>query len=243
MWQQHLTILGILTALALPVLLIDRFLLKPAGGPLPVDLTGLLIIGYLLWLALHAAISSAGHYAFPSMRLFPLHAASALAAALALGLGLYVAGQIDKVQTRAKFEARQAERQKLAQIIQLEKWWIEGTRERPQAIGVVVRSTHSGRFAAGVQGRAGDYGNRVVYAGEMKPQQQMEAGGRIEYLFPLTYYGEEPAPEITLSFSLFPDSSGTAPENIFKYYESNPERADDGQRFRAPLPAPSPAPQ
>jgi len=243
MWQQHLLILGILTALSLPVFLLDRFLLKPGGGPLPVDLMGLIITGYLIWLALHAALSSAGLYVLSPARLFPLHAASVIGAALLLSLGLYAASQISKAHSRAEYEARQAGRQKLADIIQLEKWWIEGPHERPQAIGVMVRSSHSGRFAARVQGRAGGYGNRTVFAGEMKPQQSMEEGGRIEYVFPLTYYGEEPASDITLSFSLFPDSRGTAPENIFKYYEPTPERADDGQRFRAPLPPPATPPQ
>ena len=238
MWQHHAIVLAVLAALAVPVYLLDHSLLRSRGDIFLIDLSGLLLTSYVVWLAVHVVVSSLALYLLDTQKLYTLHGFAAVASAALALLGFVVVGHVDSAQSKARYEARRAVRGGLVDTITLEQWWYVPDPVKPEAIGAVVVVRHSGRFAASVAGRTAEPDGRSVYHGEMRPQQQVEAGERIEYEFPLRYYGEEPAPEVEFSFMLFRDSAGSAPEDVVKTYLSAPERADDGERFYAALPPP-----
>jgi hypothetical protein len=238
MWQQHLTLLIVLAALALPVYLADHYLLRPQGDIFLINLRGMLFTSYLLWLAVHIPVSSIVWYFLGTDRIYLLHAVTALVSAGLLALGCAVVAQVGSAQSKARYEARMTMRQTLFDTIRLEKWWYLPDAAKPEAIGAVMVVAHSGRFAASVRGRSVGPDGGLVYVGEMRPQQQVAAGDRIEYVFPLKYYGEPPAPDVAFSFMLFRDRSGSAPEDVIKQYVAAPDRTDDGERFYDTLPAP-----
>ena len=242
MWQQHLIIVGVLVALALPVFLLDYFLLKPSGDIFLLDIRGMMISFYGLWLAVHIPVSSLALYFVKTDRLYTLHVIAAVVSAGLLFAGFKLHDRIDAAQSKAKREARMAMRQGLFDTIKLEKWWYVPSERKPEAIGAVFVVAHSGRLAASVVGRTDRKNGSTVYSGEMKPQKLVQAGDRIEYRFPLKYYSEDAAPDVSFRFALFPDKQGSAPEKIFKDYAAGAERMDDGQRFLDILPPPVAAP-
>jgi hypothetical protein len=238
MWQHHLTVLIVLAVLALPVYLADHYLLRPQGDIFLLDLSGLVFTFYVLWLAVHVPVSSIAWYFLGTDRVYLLHAVTAVVSAGLLALGCTVVARVDSAQTKARYEARMTMRQALFDTIRLENWWYLPDAAAPEAIGAVIVVAHSGRLAASVRGRSAEPDRGLVYVGEMRPQQRVGAGDRIEYVFPLKYYGDHPAPDVAFSFMLFRDRSGSAPEDVIKQYVAAPDRADDGERFYDALPAP-----
>jgi hypothetical protein len=240
MWQHHFVVVGILVALALPVFILDYFLLKPSGDIFLINLRYMLITAYLAWLAVHIPLSSVALWLFKTDRVYTLHGVSALASVALLALGLHIVQRIDSARGKAEREARMAARQKLFDAITLEKWWYEPASGKPQSIGFVLLVQHSGRLAARVSGHNGS--GTQVYSGEMRPQKKVAAGERIEQRFTLKHYSDDPAPDVRFTFYLFKDKSGSAPEDILKEYAAIPERTDDGRYFREVLPRPDPVP-
>lgn len=231
MWQQHLIILGILAALALPVFVLDYFLLKPSGDIFLLNLRGMAISFYGIWLAVHIPVSSLALYLSRTDRIYSLHVIAGVVAAGLLVAGFKIHDRIDAAQSRAKREARMAARQGLADTITLEKWWYLPDARKPESIGAVFTIAHSGRLAASVRGRTARDNGSTVYDGEMKPQKRVGAGERIEYRFPLKYYTDADAPDVVFTFRLFRDKQGSAPEDIFKEYAAGAEKRDDGRYF------------
>ena len=236
MWQHHLIILGVLLAFSLPVFLLDYFLLKPSGDIFLINLQSMLITAYLAWLAVHIALSSGALWLLKTDRLYTLHGVSAFASAALLALGLHIVQRIDSARGRAQHEARMAARERLFDAITLEKWWHEPAYGKPQSIGYVLVLRHSGRLAARVSGHSTS--GAQVYSGELRPQKQVAAGERIEHVFSLKHYSDDPAPDVRFTFYLFKDRNGSAPEDILKEYAAIPGRTDDGRHFREVLPPP-----
>lgn len=242
MWQHHLVIVGVLIAIAVPVYLLDAYLLKPMAGFLPVDLRGMLITAYGMWLTLHILISSLALHLIKAERIYAVHGSAAVASAALLGLGIYVYGEVDSYVSRSKRTDALERRQGYADAIALEKWWYVPNAEAPEQIHVIVNVAHSGRFSARVQGRSGGTSTQTTFSGEVEKQFRVEAGTRVDYTFKLTRYSDEKTEEISFAFYLFKDQTGSAPEDVIKYYVAAPQTADDGQRFYAPLPPPAPSP-
>lgn len=239
MWQHHLVIVGVLVMMALPVYLLDYFLLKPSGDIFLLNLRGMAIGFYALWLAVHIPVSSLALYLLKTDRVYTLHGIAALASAGLLWGGFMLHDRIEAGQSRAKREARMTMRQGLTDTITLEKWWYVPGTGKPEAIGAVFVIGHSGRLAASVQARTAGKDGSMVYAGEMKPQKQVRAGDRIEYVFPLKYYSEDEGRYVSFRIYLFRDRKGSAPENILKIYAAIPARTDDGEYFHDILPPPA----
>jgi hypothetical protein len=237
-----LIILSVLAAIGLPVYLLDYFLLKPSGDIFLIDLRTMLISVYAAWLAVHIPLSSLVLYFSKTDRIHALHGLSAVASIGLLAMGLEVMDSVEAGQRRAQHEARMAMRKGLADTITLEKWWYVPHAGKPEAIGAVLAIRHSGRLAAHVKGRTAGTDGRTVYNGEMKPQKQVGAGQRVEHIFPLKYYSDDDAPDVSFTFMLFSDGRGSAPEDIFKDYAAIPERVDDGRYFHDILPPPSASP-
>jgi hypothetical protein len=238
MWQQHLIIVGVLLLMALPLYLLDHFLLRPSGDIFLINLRSMLIVAYAAWLAVHVPLSTLALYLLKTDRLYTLHALAALASAALLVGGLKLNDRIQAAEAREKREARMKMREGLFDSITLEKWWYTPGAATPEAIGAVLVVGHSGRLAARVEGRSSAKDGTTVYAGEMKPQKEVRAGERIEYTFSLRHYGGAQAEHVRFRFSLFRDRHGSAPEDIFKIYGAVPEQADDGRYFYAVLPPP-----
>lgn len=198
----------------------------------------MLISFYGLWLAVHIPVSSLALYLLKTDRLYTLHAIAAVVSAVLLVAGFKIHDRVEAAQSRAKREARMAARQGLAGTITLEKWWYVSDAIKPESIGAVFVIAHSGRLAASVMGRTARENGSTVYAGEMKPQKQVKVGERIEYRFPLKYYSDDAAPDVSFNFSLFRNKQGSAPENIFKEYAAGAEKRDDGRYFYDRLPPP-----
>jgi len=239
MWQHHLVILAVLVAVAVPVYVLDYFLLKPSGDIFLLNLRGMMITFYGAWLAVHVPLSSLALYLSRTERLYTLHAIAAVVSAGLLVGGFMIHDRIDAAQSRAKREARMTARQALFDTIKLEQWWYVPDARKPEAIGAVVVIARSGRFAAHVEGRTA---RGQVFHGEMKPQKRVKAGERIEYRFPLKHYSDDASPEVSFTFYLFRDKQGSAPENIIKDYAAVTVRSDDGEHFRDILPPPVAAP-
>jgi hypothetical protein len=238
MWQHHLIILGVLVALLLPVYLLDYFLLRPSGDIFLINLRTMLISFYAAWLAVHVPVSSLALYLLKTDRLYTLHGIAAVASVGLLVGGLKLNDRIEAAQFRAKHEARMKVRQGLVDTIALEKWWYVPGPAKPEAIGAVFVIARAGRLAASVRGFTAPEDGKLVYLGEMKPQKQVKAGERIEYVFPLKYYSDEAGPDVRFTFRLFERAQGPAAGDIFKTYSAIPERKDDGEYFRDILPPP-----
>jgi hypothetical protein len=238
----HLIVLSVLAALAVPVYVLDQVLLRSQGDIFLIDLSGLFIAFYALWLAVHIPVSSLALYVSSTDRIYAMHGLMAAASVGVVVVGSVVAAHVDAARGKAKYEARMAMRQELFDGIALEKWWYVPDAAKPEGIGAVVVVSHSGRFAASVHGRTSDPYDGSVFHGEMQPQMQVDAGDRIEYVFPLKYHSAHLASNVEFSFMLFRDNTGSAPINIFKHYKTSPERADDGERFYGALPRPAAAP-
>ena len=102
MWRHHLVILAVLVAVALPLYLLDYFLLKPSGDIFLLNLRGMMISFYAAWLAVHIPVSSLALYLSKSERLYMLHViVAAVSAGLLLG-GFMLHDRIDAAQSRAK---------------------------------------------------------------------------------------------------------------------------------------------
>jgi len=235
MWQDHFTVLGVLVALAIPVYLLDHWLLKPSGDVFLINLRGILIAGYVAWLVVHVPLSSAALWWLKTDRLFALHGIVALLSIGIVFAAMKIHDRVESAQARAEREARAKVRAVLADALTLEKWWYVPDASKPQRIGAVLHSKHSGRLAVRVQarGRSGF----IAYSGQMRPQKQVAAGERVEVVLPLEHYRDEPAPDVQFTLMLFRDQTGSAPEDIYKEYGANLVEGDDGQHFVAPLPA------
>lgn len=238
MWVTHLTISGVLILLALPVLAADQILLRPSGGPLPVDLRGLAIQSYAVWLVAHIAISSVLVLLLRPERIAVLHGFALPVSAVAAVLVFMAAGEMQNRRDRAAREARDALRQGLGDTLVLENWSYWPDAAAPVEIRARISTVHAGRFAAGVTGQDAD--GQTVFAGEPAQQVQLAANSRHDLVMPLTVYGDGRAASVQFSLYLFRDEGpeGAAPIDIVKYYRPAPPTADDGARFYAPLPEP-----
>ncbi|MCC5886656.1 MAG: hypothetical protein JJT88_09510 [Gammaproteobacteria bacterium] len=225
MWRTHGILLGILIAAILPLLILDRWLLAPKGGSMPLDLRGLLILPYLGWLLGHMILSTLLAYGWRTGGLLQIHGIAALLSAMLLGIGWWTVNYVDGVRGRAAHEAREAARTTLEATLDLQQWWFEPDANGPEAIHLIVTTEHSGRLAIRVAGlQAGEW-EALLYGGEMKPQRWVTAGETVNVTVPLTHVLAGRPERIRFNLYLFPDQRGSAPDRIFKVDERSPESA------------------
>src|SRR6185503_3626076 len=91
MWKQHIGICAALVLLAIPLYFADRYLLKGGGGGwISLNLNGLVVVSYILFVALHIAVSSLALSQFAAARLPALHLFSGIASIGLLVVGFFV---------------------------------------------------------------------------------------------------------------------------------------------------------
>ena len=122
MWRDHLIILMIFVALAIPVYAVDFWLLKADRWSAVFDLNGLLISLYLAALAVHILLSSAGHHFFKSVGMAALHSVSLILSVAAVALSLFVFDNASQYGRNADAQVAQENRLKLKGVVTLKKW-------------------------------------------------------------------------------------------------------------------------
>ncbi len=237
MLHSHFTLLAVLLGFTLPLYALDHYLLKPSGGFLPIDFRGLLVKGYLLWLVVHALLSSAALLLLKHKPLLLAHGISALLAVVLLITGFKAYDHLaHQKQQEARAEMLE-QRKALVDIITLKQWRYLPDATNPEAIEAVVMVSKPGRFAAHVTARSGDTADVQIFSGELKPQLELKEAQTLTLTLPLTFYGAmTDTAEYSFALSLFARKQGPSPQDVFKYYVSTPPAvADDGHAFYAPL--------
>ncbi|WP_346912116.1 hypothetical protein [uncultured Roseibium sp.] len=234
MWRTHLIILGLLALLAGAVLLLDRYLLLPRGGPLPVDMRGAFITVYLLWLLAQIVVSTSLLLVLKEPKPVWVHVLGAPIAIVLVIAGFFIYSGVDSYLAGNARQARLDARAGYADAVRLVEWKLEPADGTPERARLILVFKAFGRFAAHIEGRSAE--DMQTFAGELKPQVQVEAGERLDVVLPLTHYREQPAEDVSVTLYLFKDETGSAPENIHMTYRTGLTVRDDGKYFYAPLP-------
>lgn len=234
MWRTHLIVLGLLALLVGPVLLLDRYLLAPRGGPLPVDMRGAFVTVYVFWLIAQIAVSTGLLLVLREPKPVWTHVMSAPVAVGGVIAGFFIYSGVASYLAANARQARLEARAGYADAVRLLEWRLEPAEGTPERARLTLEFRFSGRFAAHIEGRSAD--DMQIYTGELKPQVQVAAGERLEAALSLTHYRDLTAENISVTFYLFKDKTGSAPEDIHMTYRTGLTVGDDGHYFYAPLP-------
>jgi hypothetical protein len=241
MWKQHIVICSVLVLLAIPLYFADRSLLKGGGsGWISLDLSGLIIVPYIAFVALHIAVSSLLLFLFPTVRLFPLHLLSGLISICLLVVGFFAYSGYERARESANYEKRMQTIQQLRKVIELREWRYAPNAEMPTEIHVRVRVAESGRFSGNVNGRAGGDLGEMIFNTEDSPQRQVNKGEEFSMAFPLHYLKEGKAESVSITLYMFKDQTGSVPEDVTIIFEDNPSSDYDGHFIYDRLPPPTP---
>jgi hypothetical protein len=226
--------------LSIPIAIIDSLLLgRSSGGWISLDLTGLLIGAYLLFLVTHIAVSTAAVFLFPNAGMWTIHLPSALLAVFLLSAGIYTYTEIQDKASASRYEEEREKSMLFKNVISLDSWKFSPNPDSATNLSISVTVSESGRFAVGATGRdEGDYGE-WYFQSENEEQRMVDKGEHFDFNIPLKRerYGVPKNIEITLY--LFSDTTGSAGRDVIKVFQSAPvERELDGDYFRAPLPKP-----
>lgn len=240
MWKKHLTISGILIALALPIYFIDQEILQAAhGGFISLDLRGVLIWSYLLILAIHLLLSSAILFFRKNPSVSAVYVLTIPASVIFLAIGFYGYAAYDEVTEHYEQEARLKARKGQYDAIQLKKWWYEPDAENPQSVHIVMTFKKGGRFSARMDAREKGYYGKQIFAGDMEQQRHVIAGETFTATLKLSHYNVGTADEIKIFFYLFEKDKGSGVGDLSKIYLDGPKKKDNGRDFFEQLPAPS----
>ena len=240
MWKRHIVICTALALLAIPVYIADGYLLKDGGGGwISLDLSGLIIVPYIVFVALHIVVSSLALFQFPTRRLLALHILSGMVTIGMLVVGLFAYTRYERAQDAADYEKRMETIQELRKVIELREWWYEPNAERPAAIHVRVKTSESGRFSGNIDGRSGGNAGEMIFSTEDSPQRQVSKGEEFSVAFPLRFLKEGKVDSVSIVLYMFKDESGTIPENVTVIFEDNPASEYDGHFIYKQLPLPT----
>jgi hypothetical protein len=241
MWKQHILVCVVLALLAIPFYIADTLLLKGRGGGwISLNMTGLIIIPYVAFAAVHILLSTLALMQFPYSRLLSLHLFCGVLTIALLIASFVVYGQYQRVQDASNYQKRMDIVQQLRRVIELREWWYAPSAEDPREIHVRVKLNESGRFSGNAEGRAaGDYGE-MVFNTENTPHRQATKGEEFTFAFPLHFLKAGKAQSVSITLYLFKDQSGTAPENVTMIFQDKPATDYDGNFIYAQLPPPTP---
>jgi hypothetical protein len=225
--------------LAIPIAIVDYNLLKPgSGGWISLNFRGYLIGAYAILLLIHFLISSFGVKLFSANSLWMIHGGSFIVsvAILSIGVTLYITTL--KKMDRQRYEASQAKRQLLVNVLELNEWSYLPNAETATEILVTVTSRESGRFATRADGKVdGDSIDWFFYSDQV-PQRQVAKGEKFIHHIPLKRHHDGVPTMIEITLYLFADSTGSAGANVTKIYTTHLTTEDDGSYFYSHLPEP-----
>jgi hypothetical protein len=148
MWKQHIAICATLALLAIPLYIADRYLTKCGGGGwISLDFSGVIIIPYIAFVAVHIAVSSLILAVSPNVRLLPLHLSSGILTIGLLVVGLLTYSARQRSRDAANYEKRDEIIQQLRNAIELREWWYEPSDEALKEIHVRVKVHESARVS------------------------------------------------------------------------------------------------
>jgi len=241
MWKQHIGICTALVLLAIPLYIADKNLLKGGGGGwIALDMSGLIIIPYMAFVAVHIAVSSLALSQLPATRLFPLHVLSGIVSIGLLVVGFAVYSGYERDREAAAYEKRRLTIQELRKAIELLEWWYEPNAETPAEIHMRVKVTESGRFSGNADGRAGGDLGEMIFNTRDTPQRQVSKGEEFSIAFPLHFLKEGKADSVSIDLYLFKHETGTIPENVTIIFEDNPSTDYDGHFIYKQIPPRTP---
>ena len=233
MLRSHILICSTLLLLAIPVYILDSNSLKSSGRDwISLDLTGLFIWPYALFILIHVTLSSLGIIYYYQSKLFQIHFYSAILSLAILGIGLLIFDKVYKYSSIKKNSAKMEQRKLIFNSIQLKRWWLLPTDTNPTEIHVDLEVTSAGRFTALATGKEdGEYGKNIFSsAGEV--QHLVKANQLIHYVFPLTTINTGQAKNIEFTFYLFKAPVGeSSNEDVVKIFKDSIVTNDDGSYF------------
>jgi hypothetical protein len=241
MWKQHIGICTALALLAIPLYIADKNLLKGGGGGwIALDMNGLIIVPYMLFVALHIAVSSLARFQFTAARLFPLHLLSGIISIGLLVVGFFAYSGYESARESAAYAKRAETIQQLRKAIELREWWYEPNAETPSEIHARVKVSESGRFAGNVGGRAGGNLGEMIFNTQDSPQRHVSQGEEFSMAFPLHFLKEGKVDSVSIALYLFKDETGSILEDVTIIFEDNPSSDYDGHFIYKQLPPPTP---
>ncbi|MDP4283663.1 MAG: hypothetical protein Q8891_04530 [Bacteroidota bacterium] len=187
MLRSHILICSILVLLAIPVYLVDNNTLKSSGGDwISLDLKGLLIGPYLVFIGIYISLSTLAVIYSHHFTIFKIHFYSAILSLAMLGIGLVLFDKVGKNSSAKKYNAKIDQRKSLFNNIQVKRWWFVPTAKKPKEIHVDLEVTSAGRLTALATGKEnGEYG-KDIFSSDGEVQHLVKAGEPIHYVFPLT---------------------------------------------------------
>ncbi|RVU38749.1 hypothetical protein EOI86_05620 [Hwanghaeella grinnelliae] len=242
MLKTHLSILAVFILLAIPVYLIDRWLLMPRGGGSFLDLSGLFFWLYVGFAAVHVVVSSLGFFLFRPGSMVALHVLAVLVSILALGLGIYAVESYSSMKTREAHQEKMSAREKLYDTVVLEKWWYAPEEADPQAVYMEVSFKRGGRFSGSMSARGPDEDSLIKFWAEMDRQVSVGPGDRQIFKMPVQRDQPGRADYVIFWLYLFPETPQLTDNHITKRYSPEIDLKDDGKVMYAVLPERSAAP-
>jgi hypothetical protein len=239
MWLLHGKVCLVFLLLAIPIAIADLWLLKGgSGGWISLNLRGFIIVPYLIFLVVHTIISSLTIQFIPTLGIGLIHTFSFLLSISLLGIGFKSYIAYSKKVSLQKYEAEQAKRKKIFNVLQLNSWWYTGDAERATELIVDVTSIESGRFSVHVSGftDVNDVERNWYFNSGKVKQITVDKGEHIVHKIPLVRQQDGIPNEIEITLYLFADKNGSAGTNIIKVFLKEPDVDDDGHSFYEKLP-------
>jgi hypothetical protein len=239
MWKQHIAICTTLALLAIPLYIADKYLTKGSGGWISLDFSGVIIIPYIAFAAVHIAVSSLILALSPNVRLIPLHLFACI-----LTIGLLVVGFLTySAQQRARDAANYKKKdERIQNSIELREWWYEPSDEAPKEIHARIKAKESGRFSGNAEGRAGGNLGEMIFTTNTQdfPQTKADNGEEFMLAFPLHFLKEGKADSVSITIYLSRGETGTIVEDGTIIFEDKPSSPYDGLFIREQIPPRTP---
>jgi hypothetical protein len=243
MWRRQFIVLASFALVAVPVALLDRWLLDPSGIDTHfLDFRGLLIEAYLTWLLVQSLLTTAVVAILRPKRLVLVHVAGAVLSAVAILCGSQLLTALgDREQAKAA-QKQEQDALSFSKAFALERWSIAGSSE-PKEISVELVIEASGELAMVVTGLTARGSSGVQGDVERLP---VAGGQRLRLRIPLERrtQGEVASWQMQLMFYRppvgAPEASRSEWDGISVIYEpASPRLVYDGRYVYRALPPPS----
>lgn len=233
MLRTHLIICSILLLVCIPLYLLDHYSLKSSGSNwISLDLSGLLIKGYVLLIAVHITISTLVIIYYHQFNLFKTHLFSAILSLAFISLGLFFYNKFDHYNSRNKNDIITEQRKIYFNDIRLIQWWFLPDTKNPKEIHADLIVASAGRFSGHVQGNEDVENEKNIFSSDGEAQLMVKAGDTIHYNFPITISNPRQANNIEFTFYLFKHPVGqSGTDDVSKIFKDSIDKNDDGTYF------------